>query len=108
MMLEVFVDNEVHEVEIPEAVLAEGESFFARIDADLEKGWSVGARFIEQPDTETRAKIVADRLLGAIESGNTRMAPLLAGYLVSRLPGLTAVRIDPNGEPLMTEFWRGR
>ena len=32
------------------------------------------------------------------------MLMLMAGYILSRLPGVTDVRIDTNGEMLETEF----
>ncbi|HHC71950.1 MAG TPA: hypothetical protein ENK54_03555 [Thiotrichales bacterium] len=107
MKLDVYLDEEMVPVEIPREVLDNGESFFAKMDEDMARGWKIGPTWVENPDLEQRAQVAADRLAVAIETGNKRLASLLAGYIVSRLPGVKAVRIDPNGEPLNTEFWRG-
>ncbi len=106
MKLDVYIGNELHKIEIPEMVLEEGHDFFDKIDRDMDGGWKMGPEFIESPDTEQRCQIVADKLMTAIETGNDNMARLLAGYIVTRMPGTEAVNIDIYGEPLNTRIYQ--
>lgn len=102
--LTLIVDGNSSIVTVPEEVINEGESFFAKLDADMDQGWKVGPEYIENPDQETRLKIVADRLMAAIESGKSGLADLLAGYIVIRDPSVQAIRLDLSGDPLNTEL----
>lgn len=104
MVLDVYIDNRMIGVQIPDSVLEQGESFYQKMDRDMDAGWRMGPTFVENPDTTTRAKIAADKLLGALESDNGNMAALMAGYIVTRLENVSAVRIDTQGEPMNTEF----
>ena len=104
MILDVYIEDKLHKIEIPEEVFVNGESFFSVMDSDMDKGWKMGPEFIENPDSRMRAQIAASKLPGAMESGNQNLIGLLAGYIVTRLPGTEAVNIDMNGEPLNTDF----
>lgn len=106
MKLDVYIGNELHSVEIPELVMTEGHDFFDKLDKDMDGGWKMGPDFVESPDAEQRAQIVADKLMTAIETGNTTMTNLLAGYIMTRLPDTKAVNIDQYGEPLNTRIYR--
>jgi hypothetical protein len=55
-----------------------------------------------------RARIVADRLLLAVEAGNEAMVQGMAGYIVSRIPEVRAVRVDTEGEPQNTVLLDGQ
>jgi hypothetical protein len=98
------VDNRQHAIDVPGDVLAEAEEFFRHMDRDMDGGWRMGPEFVERPDTAQRCQIAADRLLGALSSANETLAMLMAGYILKRMPGVRAVRIDTGGEPLNTEF----
>lgn len=104
MILDVYIENKLHKIEIPEEVLTNGENFFSTMDNDMDKGWKMGPEFIEDPNSKMRAQIAASRIPAALENGNQNLVGLLAGYIVTRLPGTEAVNIDMNGEPLSTEF----
>jgi phosphoribosyl-AMP cyclohydrolase len=60
--------------------------------------------WIENPNTEQRCQIAADRMLTAIMQENENTKILMAGYILSRMPKATDVRIDTSGEILGTEF----
>jgi hypothetical protein len=102
--LAVLVDERTLSVDVPEAMLTEAETFFARMDRDMDRGWQMGPEFIEQPDRVQRCQIAANRLLVSLSTANETMATLMAGYILARLPGVTAVRVDTGGEMLNTEF----
>lgn len=104
MNLQVYIDDSVVPVTLPPALLDEAADFFARMDSDMDKGWRMGREWVESPNRMQRCQIAADKLLSAIENGNETMKMLMAGYIVSRAPGVAAVRIDTTGEMQETEL----
>ena len=98
MRLEAIIDEQHYPIEVPEPLLQEAEPFFAKLDADMDQGWQMSRHWVEQPNTTERCQIVADRLRDAIERHQAELQLLLAGYLLSRAPDLTAVQIDSQGE----------
>jgi hypothetical protein len=104
MKLRILVDNQSHPLDVPDNLIREAEDFFARMDQDMSRGWRMGPDFIEQPDKINRCQIAANKLLVALSTENKRVLFLMAGYILSRLPGVTGVRIDTGGEMHNTEF----
>ncbi|RNE91469.1 hypothetical protein [Marichromatium sp. AB31] len=98
MILQVSIDDRTHRLEVPEALLEQAAAFFAQLDRDMDRGWQLGRTWVEHPDREQRCRIVADKLLTAIEDGNTRLGLLMAGYLLDRLPELESVALAVDGE----------
>jgi len=106
MFLVVIVEDWQRQLDIPADVLERGHEFFKMVDGDIDKGWKMGPEYIENPNSDQRIQIVADRLLTAIETEKNELRDLLAGYIVNRDSSVTAIRIDPNGDPLSTEIMR--
>jgi hypothetical protein len=104
MILKILIDDRTHEINVPDALLAEARDYFDQIDRDMDGGWQMGRDWIEAPDRIQRAQIVADRLLTAIETDNLKLGTLMAGYLLARLPGLESVEPDIQGEIQNTRF----
>ncbi|HEY0720633.1 MAG TPA: hypothetical protein VGE50_05215 [Gammaproteobacteria bacterium] len=104
MNLHVYIDDTVVPVTLPPSLLEEAGDFFARMDRDMDQGWQMGREWVEQPNQIQRCQIAADKLLGAIESGNEPLKLLMAGYIISRAPGVAALRIDTSGEMQQTEL----
>lgn len=104
MKLNVVVDERTVQVDVPEEVLQEAEEFFQKMDRDMDRGWQMGMEFIERPNAVQRCQIAADRLLGSLSNANQTMIMLMAGYILKRLPGVTGVNIDINGEMLHTDM----
>ncbi|MEJ2344062.1 MAG: hypothetical protein P8076_06805 [Gammaproteobacteria bacterium] len=104
MILDVYVEDRLLRVQIPPQVMEQGEDFFAMMDRDMDKGWRMGPTYIENPDTTQRAQIAAWKMLTAIDTENDRLLNLLAGYIVSRVPGVTAVRLANDGDVNSTEI----
>jgi hypothetical protein len=102
--LQVYIDDTIVTVTLPPAMLEEADDFFARMDSDMDKGWQMGREWVERPNNVQRCQIAADKLLGAIEGGNETLKMLMAGYIISRAPGVAAVRIDTGGEMQETEL----
>jgi hypothetical protein len=108
MILKIIIDDQTHEINVPDALLAEAHDYFDQIDRNMDGGWQMGRDWIEAPDRLQRGQIVADRLLTAIETDNLKLGTLMAGYLLDRLPGLESVEPDIQGEIQNTRFEMGR
>jgi hypothetical protein len=104
MILNVYVDGERHPIQVPQEVVDEGQDFFALMDRDMSRGWQMSREYVENPSTVQRCQIAADRILTAMHTGNQKMAVLMAGYILTRLPGTRGVDIDTHGEMFNTEL----
>ena len=104
MKLNVIIDGRSSAFDVPDELITEAEDFFAKMDADMDKGWQMSRDWVKDPDTEQRCRIVADRMLGAIESSNEKLLMLLCGYLLNRMPGITGVNIDITGDMNETDL----
>lgn len=107
MILHAYIDDQHHPIRLEPELVQQAEEFFLKMDSDMDQGWQMSRQWVEQPDTRQRCQIVADRLLSALETHNDNMITLMAGYILSRLPGVMALRIDTNGEIQNTEFTMG-
>ncbi len=104
MLLKAIIDDQELSLEVPEQILAQGQPFFAKLDADMDQGWQMSREWIARPTQIERCQIVADKLLTALGRENDRLGMLMAGYLLSRLPGLETVTLDTHGEMQNTLF----
>lgn len=104
MILKVLIDDQAFDLNVSEAMLAEGEDFFAKLDRDMDRGWQMSRDWVEKPDQLQRCQIVADRLLTALEAEKKPVAGLMAAYIISRMPQIESVRIDTSGDMSETEF----
>lgn len=100
--LKITIENKSKELEVPDEVILEGESFFQKMDADMDRGWQMGQEFIENPTQENRCQIAAEKILQAVDTQNDKLLFLMAGYILVRMPTVTGVDICTSGEPLET------
>jgi hypothetical protein len=107
MILNVLLDSESHPIEVPDDVLERAEEFFEKMDRDMDNGWQIGREWVDRPDQTHRCQVAADRLLTAMETGNKPMLLLMAGYILSRVPEVSGVDIDTNGEMQNTQLIMG-
>ena len=98
MILNVRIDDKMLELNVPEAFIEQAQDFFATMDADMDKGWQVNREWVEQPDQMLRAQIAANKLLTALENEDHKLGRLMAGYIVSRVPNIDTVELNPAGE----------
>jgi hypothetical protein len=98
MILKVVIDDQLLELNVPEAFVAQAQDFFAKMDADMDQGWQVNREWVEQPDQLLRAQIAANKLLTALENEDHKLGRLMAGYIVSRVPDIDTVELNPAGE----------
>ncbi len=104
MRLTVYVGEQVHGLDIPEDLLTDGEEFFQKMDRDMDGGWQMSRKFVENPDQQQRCQIVADKLVDAMATGNQKMATLMGAYILKRMPEVSGVEVDMGGEIFNTEF----
>ena len=104
MILTINIDDKSQQIEVSDELLKEGEDFFQKMDADMDKGWQMSREWIENPDQIQRCQIAADKMLSAISSENETMLMLMSGYIVSRIPNIESVHIDTSGEMMETEL----
>lgn len=106
MILKAIIDDREYNLNVPETVLAEGEEYFARFDADMDQGWQMSREWVQHPNQVERCQIVADKLLTALENENQKLGMLMAGYILDRMPDVDSVEIDIRGEIQNTQFVR--
>jgi hypothetical protein len=104
MILKVVIDDQVYPITVPEQIIAEAGEFFDKIDSDMDRGWQMSRDWVDMPNQEQRCQIVGDKMLTAMHNDNEKMMVLLSAYVLARVPGVRAIRIDTNGEMLETEL----
>ena len=98
MILNVYVDDRTFQVDVPQDVLDEGQEFFARMDRDMDGGWQMSREYVDNPSTLDRCQIAADKMLTALHKDNRNLLLLMAGYILTHMPGVQGVTIDTAGE----------
>lgn len=104
MRFTLYIDELVRAIDVPDDLVSAAEDFFARMDHDMNKGWQMSRYYVECPSTLQRCQIVADKLLSALHANDRKTQTLMAGYILNRVPGVTAVYIDTNGEMFNTKL----
>ena len=107
MILNIYIDDQHYPLDVADALVSDAEDFFAKLDADMAKGWQMSREWVESPNATQRCQIVADKLMAALQVDNPQLVSMLAAYLLARIPGLKGVRIDASGEMQETEFVMG-
>lgn len=98
MILKAIIDDQVYELNIPDELLVQARPFFDQLDLQMDQGWQMSREWVVKPDRLQRCQIVADKLLTALETENDKLGRLMAGYILSRLPGVESVELDIQGE----------
>jgi hypothetical protein len=98
MILKVQIDDQLLELNVPEDFIEQAQDFFAKMDADMDQGWQVNREWVEQPDQMLRAQIAANKLFTALENEDHKLGRLMAGYIISRIPNVDTVELNPAGE----------
>lgn len=104
MILNVVVEDQNYPVTVPDEIIADAGDFFSKLDKDMDKGWQMSRDWVDHPNQEQRCQIVGDKMLTAMHHDNKQLMVLLCAYILARVPGVTGIRIDTNGEMLETEL----
>ena len=98
MILEVIIEEQSFPLKLDPDFIKNAASFFDTMDKDMEKGWQMGRDWIEKPTPHQKLTIVADKLYTAIDNDEKNKGMMMAGYIRSRAPLVTAIEIDVTGE----------
>lgn len=104
MILKVIIDEKTIPIEVPDYMLAEAEDFFNKMDIDMDAGWQMSRTWVDSPDNVQRCQIAADKILTAVHSDNEKIATLMAAYILKKLPNISSVDIDTEGDMTQTAF----
>jgi len=98
MILKVIVDDQLYELNVPEAFIQQAGDFCDQMDRDMDKGWQMSREWVESPGPEDRCRIAGDKLLTALEKENHRLGRLMASYILTRFPQVESLELDTSGE----------
>jgi len=104
MLLTILYDEQTFHITVPEFVLEEGDEYFKKLDADLDKGYQMSRTWVEKPDATQRCQIAADKLLTALHHDRQQLGEMMAGYILSRKPGTSQIKMDSSGDMLLHEL----
>ena len=103
-VLNVVIDGHLYAVNVDEDDVIFGASLFNKMDEDMNKGWTLGRDFVENPNVTERCQIVGDKLLTAIEDENEQLKTMMAAYILSRVPNIMTIHLDNTGEIQETQL----
>ncbi|MDH5425045.1 MAG: hypothetical protein OEY29_08640 [Gammaproteobacteria bacterium] len=104
MKLKIYVEDRVEEFEIPGQLVEQGEDFFNKMDADLDKGWQMSHVWVDKPNQLQRCQIAADKMMSAIHNENEKMFMLMGAYILKNKPGTEEIHLDNTGEIHTIDF----
>jgi len=104
MNLNVYVGDNTFPIEVPEDMLADAEHIYAKMDGDMDKGWQMYREWVDDLTQRQRCQVVADKILTALENENQPSAMLMAGYIMTRMPGVLNVHISTDGDITQTQL----
>ena len=104
MILNIRIEEQSFQIDVPDVLLQEAGDFFNTLDLDMDKGWQMSRSWVDQPDLEQRCQIVADKILSAFEHENKKLLMMLCAYVLTRMPGIQTLDISTNGEMQETLF----
>lgn len=104
MKIKVLVEDRVEEFDIPDQLIEQGEDFFNKMDADLDKGWQMGHVWVEKPNLLQRCQIVADKMMSAIHNENEKMFMMMGAYILKNKPDTDEIHLDSTGDIQTIDF----
>ena len=104
MDLKVVMDGNIYAIDIAKDVIEEGESFYSKMDKDMDKGWMMSRDWVESPSQIQRCQIAADRIADSIHAENETLTHLMVGYILTRMENVQEVHIDTDGDMMETQF----
>ena len=78
--------------------------FLARMDADMDDGFSLAGQVVEQPDDMQRVHFVAMQLFQSFMRENERLRAASCAWLCQRVPELREVKVEDSEEAVSLEL----
>lgn len=104
MKLNILIDGRSNAFDVPDNLLVEARDFFNKLDEDMDRGWQMSRDWVENPNSEQRCQIAADKILTAIETDNEKLLMLMAAYILHTMPGVKSINIDITGDMNETDI----
>ena len=104
MKLNIYVADNMIPIEVPEDMLVDAEQIYAKMDSDMDKGWQMYRDWVDDLTQQQRCQVVANKILTALENENEPSAMLMAGYIMTRMPGVLNVHISTDGDITQTQL----
>ena len=98
MILNVYVDEHCHAIDVADEIITQAHDYFAIIDQDLDKGYQMSRQWVESLTVEQRCQVVADKMLTALETDKQRSLSLLAAYIFYKVPTIKALHLNLEGD----------
>jgi len=102
--LKVILGENEYPLKIKENIINDAQSFFSKMDADMDKGWQMSKSWIENPSQFQRCQIAADRLFTSIHLNKKETAIMMAAYIINQMPTVKIIDIDTSGNMSETSF----
>ena len=104
MKLNIIVDGRTSAFDVPDELLTDAQDFFDRLNADMDRGYQMSRDWVENPNSEQRCQIAANKILTAIETDNEKLLMLMSAYILHTMPGVKSVNIDVTGDMNETDI----
>ena len=95
--LKVILGENEYPLKIKENIINDAQSFFSKMDADMDKGWQMSKSWVENPSQFQRCQIAADRLFTSIHLNKKETAIMMAAYIINQMPTVKIIDIDTTG-----------
>ena len=102
--LKVILGENEYPLKIKENIINDAQSFFSKMDADMDKGWQMSKSWVENPSQFQRCQIAADRLFTSIHLNKKETAIMMAAYIINQMPTVKIIDIDTTGNRSETSF----
>ena len=102
--LKVILGENEYPLKIKKNIINDAQSFFEKMDADMDKGWQMSKSWIEKPNQLQRCQIAADRLHTSIHLNKKETAIMMAAYIINQMPTVKIIDIDTAGNMSETSF----
>jgi len=104
VQLKILLEGNIYSITLTNNVIEDGESFYTKMDQDMDKGWMMSREWVEKPDQLQRCQIAADKIADSIHTENETLTHLMAGYILTRMKNVQEVHINTDGDMMETEF----
>jgi len=104
MKLNIIIGESTLNIDVPIDMLDDAEIIYSKMDKEMDNGGQMYRDWVDELSQLQRCQIVANRLLTAIENENEPSSMLMAGYIMSRMPGVANVEISTDGDITQTQL----
>ena len=104
MKLNVYIGDFSTQVDVADDMLSNAADIFAKMNRDMDQGWQMSQVWVDKLDNRQRCQVAADKLLIAVENENESMKMLMAGYIMTTMPGIRGIHISTDGDMTQTEL----